>query len=78
MPEVFVQCDMFAQEEPQPQKIEHHRRVREEQSNSVAVPSAIDFSGVDFSQVQVRQSLSRAYRVLLEYYTHRVGEESGS
>ena len=74
MQETYVQKDMFTkEEEPQTQEdVKPRRRVVEgEQRERRLAQLDIDFSGVDFSSAQVRQSLARAARVLIDAQQRR-------
>jgi hypothetical protein len=69
MQETYVQEDMFAiEEKAQPeQAVAPRRRVIDQQQRERRLDQQVfDFSGVDFSNAQVRQSVARAANILIE------------
>lgn len=78
MQEVYVQQDMFTPQE----QVERRRCEEVVQSvdrrrvDTPQVEQTFDFSQVDFTRKDVRESLGRAYRVLLSYRPRRLDEQS--
>ena len=75
MQETYVQKDMFAIEEKTPtdeQAVAPRRRVVDEQQRERRLDQEVfDFSGVDFSRPEVRQSLARAANILIDAQNRR-------
>jgi hypothetical protein len=66
MKETHVQEDMFAIEE-KPQAVVPRRRIAQEQRRERRLDQPVfDFSGVDFSRPEVKQSLARAANILID------------
>ena len=66
MQETHVQEDMFAIEE-KPQAVAPRRRIAEEQHRERRLDQQVfDFSGVDFSRPEVKQSVTRAANILID------------
>jgi hypothetical protein len=74
MQEANVQEDMFItkKEEPSEQAVTPRRRIEEEQEEQrSSAQQTFDFSGVDFSNPQVRECIARASRRLIEIQQRR-------
>jgi hypothetical protein len=66
MQETYVQEDMFAKQE-KPQAVVPRRRIAEEQHRERRLDQQVfDFSGVDFSRPEVKQSVTRAANILID------------
>jgi hypothetical protein len=73
MQETHVQEDVFAREEPQVQQsVEPRRRIAEEQHRERRLNQQVfDFSKVDFSRPEVKQSVTRAANILIDRANRR-------
>jgi hypothetical protein len=75
MQETYVQKDMFAIEGKPPageQAVVPRRRIAEEQQRGRRLDQQVfDFSGVDFSRPEVRQSVARAANILIDAQKRR-------
>ena len=74
MEEAYVQSEMFAREE-EPEAADHTSQTHEGSQHRRRI--SYDFSRVDFSNPQVRASLHRAVRVLIDIHQRKraKGEE---
>jgi hypothetical protein len=76
MQETHVQKDMFTKEEESPseQAAAPRRRIREEGQRERRLDQQVfDFSGVDFSRPEVKQSVTRAANILIDAARRRAG-----